>query len=99
LLLSDVLTAEQALSLGLVNQVVPHEALMDKALELAARIARGPRVSYRYIKENVGLATVQDYQSMLDREALTHLRCTQTEDHKEGARAFVEKRAAKFQGR
>jgi len=99
LLLSDVLTAEQALSIGLVNQVVPHDALMEKALELAARIARGPQVSYRYIKENVGLATVQDYPTMLDREALTHLRCTATEDHKEGARAFVEKRAPKFQGR
>jgi 2-(1,2-epoxy-1,2-dihydrophenyl)acetyl-CoA isomerase len=99
LFLSEVLTAEQALELGLVNRVVPHEELMQKALELAIRIARGPQVSFRNIKENVRLASTQDYASMLDREALTHLRCSETEDHKEGARAFVEKREPKFKGR
>jgi 2-(1,2-epoxy-1,2-dihydrophenyl)acetyl-CoA isomerase len=99
LLLSEVLTAEQALDLGLVSRVVPHEELMQRALELAARIARGPQVSFRNIKENVRLASTQDYASMLDREALTHLRCSETEDHKEGARAFVEKREPKFKGR
>jgi len=99
LYLSDVLTAEQALSIGLVNEVAPHDELMTKALELAARIARGPQIALRHMKENVRLASTQDYQSMLDREALTHLRCAETEDHKEGARAFVEKRAPKFSGR
>ena len=99
LFLSDVLTVEQALAIGLVNQVAPHEQLMSKALELAARIATGPQIALRHMKENVRLASTQDYQSMLDREALTHLRCGDTDDHKEGAKAFVEKRTPRFTGR
>jgi 2-(1,2-epoxy-1,2-dihydrophenyl)acetyl-CoA isomerase len=99
LFLSDVLAAREALELGLVNRVVPHEELMDTVLDVARRIANGPQVSYRYMKENVRLASTQDYQSLLDREAWTHLRCAETEDHREGARAFVEKREARFQGR
>jgi 2-(1,2-epoxy-1,2-dihydrophenyl)acetyl-CoA isomerase len=99
LFLSEVLTGEQAHAIGLVNRVVAHDELMPTALALANRIARGPQVALRYMKENVGLAASQDYQSMLDREAITHLRCSDTEDHKEGARAFVEKREPRFQGK
>lgn len=99
LFLSEVLTAEQAAALGLVNRVVPHEQLMSAVRDWAQRIARGPQVSYRYMKENVRLASTQDYLTLLDREAWTHLRCGETEDHREGARAFVEKREPKFKGR
>jgi 2-(1,2-epoxy-1,2-dihydrophenyl)acetyl-CoA isomerase len=99
LFLSEVLSAPQALALGLVNRVVPHAELMTSVNELASRIASGPRVSYRYMKENVRFAAVQDYQTLLDREAWTHLRCGDTEDHREGVRAFVEKRAPRFKGR
>ena len=67
--------------------------------EIATRIAHGPLVSYRYMKENINLAVTSDFRTILDREAITHIRCGQTEDHKEGATAFVEKRAAVFKGR
>jgi 2-(1,2-epoxy-1,2-dihydrophenyl)acetyl-CoA isomerase len=99
LLLSEVLAAEQALGLGLVNRVVQHDLLMTSVHELAVRIAKGPQVAYRYMKENVRLASTLDYQALLDREAYTQLHCGETQDHREGARAFVEKRAPVFLGR
>jgi 2-(1,2-epoxy-1,2-dihydrophenyl)acetyl-CoA isomerase len=79
--------------LGLVNRVVPHDELMPRNLELATQVARGPRVAFRYIKENVALASIGNYAAMLDREALSQQRCSDTEGHKEGMRAFIEKRA------
>jgi 2-(1,2-epoxy-1,2-dihydrophenyl)acetyl-CoA isomerase len=47
----------------------------------------------------VNLAATTDFRTMLDREAETHLRCGMTEDHKEGVRAFMEKRLPNFTGR
>ena len=97
--LPDMITAEEALRIGLVNRVFPHEQLMEKAIQLAERIAAGPLVSYRYMKANVNASGAVDFRTMLDREAETHLRCGQTTDHQEGVNAFMEKRAPKFRGR
>ena len=68
LFLSDILTAEQALALGLVNSVAPHEELMTTALGVATRIAQGPLLALRHMKENVRLASTDDYPTMLDRK-------------------------------
>jgi len=51
------------------------------------------------MKANVNLAATADFRAMLDREAETHLRCGMTEDHKEGVRAFMEKRQPNYTGR
>jgi 2-(1,2-epoxy-1,2-dihydrophenyl)acetyl-CoA isomerase len=99
LFLADVVDAAEAQRLGLVNRVVEAEAFEGAALELAQRLATGPGVSYRWMKENVNLAVTSDFRSLLDREAVTHLRCGETADHREGVAAFLEKRAPRFSGR
>src|SRR5579872_5627815 len=96
---ADAIDAAEALRLGLLNRVVPAESLASETHVLAARLAAGPLVSYRYMKANVNLAATLDFRSMLDREPETHLRCGQTEDHREGVAAFLEKRAPQFRGR
>lgn len=97
--LAEIIDAQEAHRINLVNRVVPHDDLMTVMREVATRVAHGPLVSYRYMKENVNLAVRQDFRTILDREAFTHIRCGQTDDHKEGAAAFVEKREPVFKGR
>ena len=97
--LSDKLDAKQAEQLGLVNRVVPDAALEDEALALASRLASGPTIAYRYMKENINRAVVSELGDCLDLEATHHVHCGTTSDHKEAAKAFVEKREPVFRGR
>jgi 2-(1,2-epoxy-1,2-dihydrophenyl)acetyl-CoA isomerase len=97
--LPDLISADEAYRLNLVNRVVPHEKLWDEAMSVAERIASGPLISYRYMKANINMSVTTDFRTMLDREAETHIRCRQTEDHKEGVQAFMEKRSPQFRGR
>jgi 2-(1,2-epoxy-1,2-dihydrophenyl)acetyl-CoA isomerase len=96
---ADLLDAQQALGLGLVNRVVPDARLEEETMALASRLARGPRVAYRYMKRNMNAAESASLKDMLDLEAWHHTRTGMTEDHREAARAFVEKREPQFKGR
>ena len=96
---AELLDAQQALALGLVNRVVPDARLEEETLALAGRIARGPRVAYRYMKRNMNAAESGSLKELLDLEAWHHTRCGMTEDHREAAKAFVEKREPVFKGR
>ena len=96
---ADLLDAQQALGLGLVNRVVADARLEEETMALAARLARGPRVAYRYMKRNMNAAESASLKEMLDLEAWHHTRTGMTEDHREAARAFVEKREPQFKGR
>lgn len=97
--LSDRVSAEEALRLGLTNWVCEPEELMDKTMEIARRLASGPTVAYRYMKENLNRAMSGEVDDCLDLEATHHVHCGQTEDHREAAKAFVEKREPVFKGR
>jgi 2-(1,2-epoxy-1,2-dihydrophenyl)acetyl-CoA isomerase len=97
--LSDIIDAAEAHRIGLLNRVVAQDNVMAEALEVASRIAHGPLTSFRYMKANINLSASTDFRTMLDREAETHMRCGTTADHKEGVRAFMEKRKPEFTGR
>lgn len=97
--LSERVTAEEALRLGLANWVVEPDQLQAKTREIAQRLAAGPTVAYRYMKENLNRAMAGEVDDCLDLEATHHVHCGQTADHKEAARAFVEKREPVFEGR
>jgi 2-(1,2-epoxy-1,2-dihydrophenyl)acetyl-CoA isomerase len=98
--LSDRVSAEEALRLGLTNWVVEAEELVAKTREVAARLSAGPTVAYRYMKENFDRAISSgDVDDCLDLEATHHVHCGQTEDHRNATKAFVEKREPVFNGR
>lgn len=96
---AEHLDAQHCLELGLVNRVVPHEDLMTAALETAERIKRSSPASLRHIKEAMirGLELPMDERIKLARDF--HNRCLQTEDAREGLRAFMEKRQPVWTGR
>jgi 2-(1,2-epoxy-1,2-dihydrophenyl)acetyl-CoA isomerase len=97
--LSERVGAEEALRLGLTNWVCAPEALQEKTWEIASRLASGPSVAYRYMKENLNRAMGGVMEACLDLEATHHVHCGQTEDHREASKAFVEKRTPIFAGR
>jgi 2-(1,2-epoxy-1,2-dihydrophenyl)acetyl-CoA isomerase len=97
--MSPRVLAAEALSLGLVNRVLP-DAELDAAVDaLAASLAAGPTVALNYMKRN--LTAVSDgisLAALLDLEAARMVRSAQTADHREAAKAFIEKRAPRFTG-
>lgn len=95
----DIIGAEEALALGIVSQVVPPEQLMPTALDLARRIAAGPPVALRLAKRALYHNQDVDLRAALEFETYAQNICAETEDAREGIRAFVEKRAPLFHGR
>jgi 2-(1,2-epoxy-1,2-dihydrophenyl)acetyl-CoA isomerase len=91
--------AEEALSLGLVNRVVPDDQLGDATMELARSLAQGPQIALSLMKRNLNCAETSGLAELLDLEAANQVLTGRTEDHREAAKAFVEKRAPVFVGR
>jgi len=82
-----------------MTRVVPDAEVGSAALEMAQSLAQGPTVALGYLKRNINIAEDASFEAYLDFEALHHCRCLQTEDHKEAASAFVQKRVPQFVGR
>ncbi len=97
--LSGRVDADEALRLGLANWVCAPEELADKTRAVALRLATGPTVALRYMKENLNRALAGEIDDCLDLEATHHIHCGQTEDHREATKSFVAKREAVFKGR
>ncbi|MHC2331275.1 enoyl-CoA hydratase [Bradyrhizobium sp. USDA 4454] len=95
---SEKVDAARCEQIGLVNRVVPDEALQDEAFALAKSIAEGPTLALRYMKDNLDEALQFDFATARDHEAERLIRLTTTADHKEAVQAFIEKRKPVFRG-
>lgn len=91
--------AEEALRVGLVNAVAEPAALERETMALAASLAKGPTRTIGLIKRTLNKAAVSDLDTLLAYEAQIQQIAAQTEDHREGVAAFLEKRPPLFQGR
>ncbi|MFQ6108792.1 MAG: enoyl-CoA hydratase/isomerase family protein [Candidatus Aminicenantales bacterium] len=98
ILTGDFIDAQEAYRIGLVNRVCPHEQLMEKAMELARKIASRPPLAVRFAKDAVNRSMDGSPTVGYTLESYLHaLSCT-TEDKREGVSAFMEKRKGKFKG-
>ena len=94
----DAFDAQEAFRLGIVNRVVPPDQLMPTVYEFAGRLAKGPAVAIRLAKRAVYAGMRMDLRAHLDMISSHMAVVRQTEDHKEGVRAFAEKREPEFRG-
>ena len=94
-----VLDADECLRLGIVNRVVEHGELMERTLDLARQIAEGPTYSMALIKKLVQRSLQVGFAESLRLAGPAQSLARRTDDHKEGVRAFVEKRTPRYVGR
>jgi 2-(1,2-epoxy-1,2-dihydrophenyl)acetyl-CoA isomerase len=99
MLLAAPVTADHALSIGMVSQVVADDAVLPTAHELAARMAAGPTTAYAKIKEALLAGAAGALADALAVEARTQAEAGATTDHTEAVNAFVAKRTPTFTGR
>ncbi len=99
ILTGDPIEADRALALGLVNRVVPADALLEEALALAGRIAVNAPLAVQASRSIAARALIDDDEALWRASAEESRALFKTEDFKEGPRAFVEKRAPVWKGR
>lgn len=95
---AEPVNAEEALRLGLVNRVVPHDDLLPQAATLARTLAAGPTRGYGLTKRAINYGLHATLEQSLDYEAWLQEVAGRSADHREGVAAFLEKREAHFKG-
>jgi 2-(1,2-epoxy-1,2-dihydrophenyl)acetyl-CoA isomerase len=99
ILLADIIDAQEALRIGLVNRVVPADQLEQETLKLAERLAQGPTVAYGLAKTGLYQGLGMSLEDVLNMEARNQAIAVRTPDRAEGVAAFLEKRPPRFTGR
>ncbi len=95
----DVIDAAEALRIGLVSRVVPHAELLPTALALAEKIAANPPLAVQRLKAGLREALDPDWAALGAWVSSSLAVLFQTEDHREGVKAFLEKRPPQYVGR
>jgi 2-(1,2-epoxy-1,2-dihydrophenyl)acetyl-CoA isomerase len=98
-MLGDIIDANEALRIGLVTKVVPHDTLMDEARAFAEKLANGPTRALGLSKRAMAFGADHGLEQTMDFEADLQAQMALTADHMEGVKAFLDKREAKFEGR
>jgi 2-(1,2-epoxy-1,2-dihydrophenyl)acetyl-CoA isomerase len=91
--------ADEALAIGLVHRVVPREKFEGEVSALAQQMAAGPPIAHRWTKRALHRSLGVDMNAEFEFEIFAQVQCIQSEDHREGVRAFQEKRVPVFRGR
>lgn len=99
ILSGDMIKADEALRIGLANQVAEPEELMDTAVALAKRVIKNGPLAVKYAKAAINRGAEVDLDTAISLENELFAMCFATEDQKEGMQAFLEKRDAAFQGK
>ncbi len=94
----EILGAEEAERIGLINRVVPAAELPRYTREFAQRLAQGPTRAIGLCKRTLNVGLTADLVTVLEAEAEGQGLASQTEDHWEGVQAFLEKRPTRFLG-
>ena len=94
----DVVSAERALEMGMINAVVPDEELLASAMAMAQKLAQAPTAAIGRVKELLEASATNDYGGQLELERQVQIQSGLTKDFREGVAAFIEKRPAKFVG-
>lgn len=98
ILTGDMIDANEALRIGLVNKITPHEELLETAKNIGEKIASKSSLIVKYALESVRTNSTLRKEEMKNESRLFAL-CTETEDFKEGTSAFIEKRKAQFKNK
>ncbi|MFC2041275.1 enoyl-CoA hydratase/isomerase family protein [Chloroflexota bacterium] len=98
LMTGNLMTAAEAERIGLINYAVPPDEVMPKALELAHQLANGPTRAIRWTKLSCNKRLYDEVSRVLDASLAVESLSMLSDDHKEAARAFAEKREPKFKG-
>jgi enoyl-CoA hydratase/carnithine racemase len=99
LMTGDFVHAPEAERIGLVNHVVPVDDVVPRAREIAERLANGPTWAIRWTKASINKAIRERFNLILDTSLAFEAMTSSTEDHKEAALSFFEKRPPQFKGR